>query len=202
LTTESRLRINRFLSRTRVEGPGDRAAVWVQGCPIHCEGCVVPELWPFDGGEEVSVGELSRRIIGEEGLEGVTFTGGEPFAQAAPLAELGRVVREAGMSVLTFSGYSHEHLVSAGDRDWDDLLAVTDLLLDGPFSEESFDLARPWVGSANQGFQFLTPRYRHLESKLSEIKNRLEVRFDADGTIRVNGMTDFRDLTALFQRLT
>jgi anaerobic ribonucleoside-triphosphate reductase activating protein len=202
LTSENSLRINRFLARTRVEGPGERSAIWVQGCPIQCDGCVVPELWPLDGGEEVTVGELAGRIFSEQGLEGVTFTGGEPFAQAEPLAELGRTVRLEGLSVVTFSGYTYEHLLEGDEAGWAELLEVTDLLLDGRFVEGSFDLSRPWVGSANQGFHFLTDRYRHLEDHLDEIRNRVEVRFDPDGTIRINGMTDFKDLTALFQRLT
>jgi anaerobic ribonucleoside-triphosphate reductase activating protein len=194
LTTDLVLRINRFLPRTRVEGPGDRACVWVQGCPIHCPGCAVPETWDLDGGEEVPVAELAEDILAVPGLEGLTLTGGEPFAQAAPLAELCRMVQDAGLSVITFSGYPYERLLESDDPATGELLSVTDILLDGPFKEEAFDLGRPWVGSSNQGFRFLSPRYREIESSLSEIPNRVEIRLGQDGIIRVNGMADFKKL--------
>lgn len=196
-TTEKSVRINRYLPRTRVEGPGERAAVWVQGCPIHCEGCATPELWDPAGGEEVEVGDLAERVLATGGLEGITLTGGEPFEQASSLAALLRLIRPAGLSVVTFSGYTFERLRAGEDPAWADLLSLTDLLLDGPFQQENFDLSRPWVGSSNQGFRFLTPRYASLEGHLQEIPNKVEVRLTPEGLIRVNGMADFKKLKKL-----
>ncbi len=67
---------------------------------------------------------------------------------------------------MTFTGYEHETLRDARRHDWDDLLDVTDLLVDGPHVAARPDRERPWVGSTNQRFHFLTPRYRHLEAQL------------------------------------
>ncbi|MDR1708885.1 MAG: radical SAM protein [Candidatus Accumulibacter sp.] len=182
------LRLFHYLPRTAVEGPGLRASVQVQGCPIRCPGCALPQTWPSEGGEIVDSAALARRILATPGLEGVTFLGGEPFAQAAALADVGERVRRRGLSVLTFTGYTLEALQARRDEAVDALLAVTDLLLAGPFRQNERDFSRPWVGSANQRFHFLTPRYAHLAGRLAAIPNRIEVRLHPDGRVEMNGL--------------
>jgi anaerobic ribonucleoside-triphosphate reductase activating protein len=193
-----KLRIHRFISNTSVEGPGERACIWVQGCPIHCPGCAVPWTWPDSGGELIETGELAQRILNESRVEGVTFVGGEPFEQAAELVDLARMLRSAGLSVVTFTGYVLEHILDSNNKDWADLLAATDLLIAGPYRQELTDLTRPWVGSSNQQYVFLSNRYRYLESTLHEIPNRLEFRLQPNGTVSVNGMGDFKSVRELF----
>lgn len=182
------LRLHRFLPFTRAEGPGERACLWVQGCPIHCPGCAVPWTWPDEGGQEIEIEDLARRILAGPPVEGVTFLGGEPFAQARDLAVLGEMLRSNGLSVMTFTGYVLEKLRRSNRRDWHDLLRVTDLLIDGPYRRRQTDLSRPWVGSSNQRYHFLTDRYRHLEGDLVNLPNRLEIRLGAGGEILVNGI--------------
>ena len=182
------VRIHSFLTRTDVEGPGTRACVWVQGCSIRCRGCFNSHMWPQQGGRVVEVKELASQMNDATGIEGVTFLGGEPFEQAEALAELGSRVRAAGLSVLTFSGYEYDVLVNASRSHWDELLAVTDLLIDGPFDRSQPDAERPWVGSRNQGFRFLSPRYLHLAEQMNTISDGLEVRITRDGRVRINGM--------------
>jgi anaerobic ribonucleoside-triphosphate reductase activating protein len=117
--------------------------------------------------------------------------------EASVLAELGGILRVAGLYVLTFSGYTLEKIRRAGRADWDALLRVTDLLIDGPFVRGRLDLSRPWVGSSNQRYHFLTDRYRHLEPELSSLPQRLEVRVHPDGRLEINGMITDADLAAL-----
>src|SRR5947209_16431848 len=126
------LRLHRFLPQTRAEGPGLRACIWVQGCPIRCPGCAVPWTWPEEGGEIVDAEEIARHIVTGPPVEGVTFLGGEPFAQAAALAELAGSVRRHGLSIMTFTGYTIEAIRRSQREDWRALLSVTDLLVDGP----------------------------------------------------------------------
>jgi anaerobic ribonucleoside-triphosphate reductase activating protein len=182
------LRLHEFLPRTQSEGPGERACVFVQGCPIHCPGCFNTATWDPRGGSDSTVDELFAQIATQTGLEGVTFVGGEPFAQAAALAALGKQCRHAGLSVVTFTGLEYDVIRRSGRPDWNALLAVTDLLLAGPFKREQRDFTRPWVGSRNQQFIFLTERYRHLESRLAREGNSLELRFDPGARLRVNGL--------------
>lgn len=182
------LHIHRFLSSTKVEGPGNRACLWVQGCPIRCAGCFNPSTWSKRGGEEVEVEELEARILAVPDIQGVTFLGGEPLEQAEALADLGGRVQEAGLSVMTFTGYVLEDILSSYRQGWHDLLSVTDLLLDGPYIRELTDTSRPWVGSSNQRYHFLTSRYRHLEAQLVNMPNRIEVRLQPDGQVLLNGL--------------
>jgi anaerobic ribonucleoside-triphosphate reductase activating protein len=127
----------------------------------------------------VEVEDLAARIIESPEIEGVTFLGGEPFEQAEPLA---------------FSGYTYEVLGASSRGDWRRLLGAIDLLVDGPYDMSRPDAERPWVGSTNQRFRFLTPRYRHLASQLAVVPDRVEVRIASDGHLFVNGMCsqDFR----------
>ena len=75
------LRVHRFLPETEVEGPGRRAALWVQGCPIQCPGCANGATWSFDGGYAVKIEDLFEQIREQQNIAGVTFIGGEPFSR-------------------------------------------------------------------------------------------------------------------------
>lgn len=192
------LRVHRFLPFTRAEGPGNRACLWVQGCPIGCPGCFNPGTWSTDGGEEVTVEEMAERVLRLSDVEGITFLGGEPFEQAEALSALGRRVREAaGLSVMTFTGYVLEDILRSPRQGWHDLLDVTDLLLDGPYIRSLTDMSRPWIGSSNQRYHFLTSRYRHLEAELARTPNRIEVRLQPDGKILINGLASTETLNSL-----
>ncbi|RXZ84841.1 radical SAM protein [Paenibacillaceae bacterium] len=195
------LRVHRFLPSTKVEGPGTRACLQVQGCPIHCPGCAVPFTWPTNGGYTMEVSELAEQVLQGPEVEGITFLGGEPFAQAKELAELGGILKRAGLSVMTFTGYWLEDLQEAGNQHYLDLIAVTDLLIDGPFQKENLDTSRPWVGSSNQRYHFLTDCYTHLQDELTSIPNRLEVRLNPDGRVMINGLAEVHHLEALFKGL-
>jgi anaerobic ribonucleoside-triphosphate reductase activating protein len=192
------LRIHRFVARTLAEGPGVRACLWVQGCSIRCPGCFNAHMWPADGGHVVEVDAMADAIVAAEPVEGVTFLGGEPFEQAGALAALARSVRAAGLSVMCFTGHRYETL-AADDADPDRraLLDATDLLVDGPYDFRRPDKRRPWVGSTNQRFWFLTDRYTSIAERLSELPNRVEVRVRPDGTVFVNGMAQREQLRAV-----
>lgn len=195
------LRVHRFLPETEVEGPGRRAALWVQGCPIQCPGCANGATWSFNGGYQATVEDLFGQILKQQNIEGVTFIGGEPFSQARPLAALGRLCRERSLSVVTFTGYEHSRLVAARREDWNALLAVTDLLLAGPFLEDQKDFSRPWVGSRNQEFIFLTDRYQHLQAEGFSSRNGLEIQIASDGGVRLNGLVPVEDILSFRQEL-
>jgi len=99
------LRIAAFLRRSRANGPGVRSVLWVQGCPFRCAGCFNPNFLPFAGGREAAPAAVAAWMLAETDTEGVSFSGGEPFAQAGALAELAERARGAGKGVLIFTGY-------------------------------------------------------------------------------------------------
>ena len=145
-----RLRLCGTEPESIVDGPGFRFVVFVQGCPHHCPGCHNPQSHAFDGGYEVSVDELFQAIQENPHLAGVTFSGGEPFCQAAALAELGRRVKAAGRTVMTYSGSTLEQLQENKDPAVQALLEVSDILVDGPYVEALRDLTLLFRGSENQ----------------------------------------------------
>src|SRR4051812_23018477 len=101
------LRIFRRDAPITVLGPGNRAVIWVQGCPLACPGCIVPDSWYATGGETISVHALVNWITDQKDIEGITLSGGEPMAQAEPLSELIRNVQsQADLGVVCYTGYT------------------------------------------------------------------------------------------------
>lgn len=138
--------------------------------------------------------EVFNKVKGCPDIEGITFLGGEPFAQASAVYEIALKAKQMGLTIVTFTGYTYEHIIETDKEEWNKLLSVTDLLVDGPFEEDKLDFSRPWVGSANQSYRFLTDAYRNLENSIDSIKNKLEIRINPDGSIIVNGMGDFESI--------
>ena len=187
------LRINTLRANTVAEGPGHRFCVWTQGCTRRCPGCFARDTWDPDGGTKVSVAELcallDTSLESAHGLEGITLLGGEPFLQARPLARFSAYARKRGLSVFCFTGYTIEQLQASDDEGVAALLSTVDVLADGPFVLEQRSFQRPWVGSRNQRFHFLTDRY--APSDFTNQRNRVEVRLHRDGSVTINGMADF-----------
>lgn len=193
---EGWLNVAARVARTEAEGPGVRYALWVQGCPLRCEGCCNPHMLEDKQATLCRTEDILAEIVGTEGIEGVTLIGGEPFWQASELAKVARGVREAGLSVMVFSGLTLGYLRRAGREDFEALLGQIDLLVDGPYvqSKRSFD--RRWIGSTNQQIHYLTERYRHLEQGGWDAgKNTVELRM-VGGEISINGWPDL-DIVAL-----
>lgn len=182
------LQVAQIVPSTEAEGPGRRFAIWFQGCPLRCPGCCNPEMLTFEGGYSLSVSELVGQI--EEahqtsGIEGVTLIGGEPFAHAGGAATLARAVRERGLTVMIFSGFTIEQLRADSRAEVAALLAETDLLVDGPYLEQQAETSRRWIGSSNQRAHFLTEAYSEDDPRWRET-NTMEIRM-VDGEVSVNG---------------
>ena len=132
-----------------VDGPGIRMTVFCQGCPHHCSGCHNPETWQFGCGTPMEEERIVDIIRTNPLCRGVTFSGGEPFAQAEGFGKLARLLKEQGYEVASYSGYTFEQLIR-GTQAQKDLLSAIDVLIDGPFvmAEKSLELS--FRGSRNQ----------------------------------------------------
>lgn len=106
-----------------VDGPGLRYAVFVQGCTHGCPGCHNPDSQPHEGGAMTTVDALFEDIRANGLVHDVTFSGGEPFQQAAACAELARRLKDLGYGIWTYTGYRYEDLAriaaAAGAADAD-----------------------------------------------------------------------------------
>lgn len=147
------LRIAGTANDSIVDGPGIRYTIFVQGCPHHCEGCHNPNTHSFSGGELIDSMELLEKIKNNPILDGVTFSGGEPFCQAEALAELGRKIKKLGLNIITYTGYEFEYLYENREKNgWGKLLEVTDYLIDGKFISAEKSLEVRFRGSKNQRY--------------------------------------------------
>lgn len=85
-----KIRIAGTVNDSIVDGPGIRYTVFVQGCPHHCEGCHNPQTHSFDGGTLSDTDDIFSKISGNPLLDGVTFSGGEPFVKRKNLLNLAK----------------------------------------------------------------------------------------------------------------
>ena len=132
-----------------VDGPGIRTTVFSQGCPHHCPGCHNPETWAFGCGTAMEEETILEIVRSNPLCRGVTFSGGEPFAQAEGFARLATLLKQAGYEVASYSGYTFEALLE-GTEAQKELLSSIDVLIDGPFLLAEKTLEAPFRGSRNQ----------------------------------------------------
>jgi len=141
------------------DGPGRRFVLWTRGCPHLCEGC--GNFYLRRAGCHFAtidqIFQLIQKSVSDHAIEGITFSGGEPFMQARDLAEVAAAARAQGLSVASFSGFTFDELKAIPDSEA--LLSQLDLLFDGPYEQDKPESMRHWVGSTNQRIHFLTSRY-------------------------------------------
>lgn len=184
------LNIASRLSCTEAEGPGRRAALWVQGCNKRCVGCCNPAYLKLVERELVEVSSVLEWLENAHrayDLEGVTFLGGEPMLQAQGLAVVAQGSQSLGLSVMVFSGYTKNELDMLQLPGVDQLLRYTDVLVDGPYEVNLPEQNRRWTGSTNQKFHYLTTRYDARIESDGKVERVLELRLRTDGLVFVNG---------------
>jgi anaerobic ribonucleoside-triphosphate reductase activating protein len=94
---------------------------------------------------------LVREIHKNKLIRGVTLTGGEPFDQTEGMFELARLLRAEGYDLWIYSGYLFEDLMEGHPHKMaPDLLALCDVLVDGPFVQSLTSYELRWKGSSNQ----------------------------------------------------
>ena len=134
---------------TVVDGPGFRISVYCAGCGHHCNGCHNPQSWDMSNGTLYSVDDIFSQI--KESPWNVTFSGGDPFFQAAGFARLAkRIKTETDKTIWCYTGYTLESLVNENNPCKMKLLSLVDVLVDGPFVKELRDESLKFRGSSNQ----------------------------------------------------
>ena len=143
------LNLSGIVGDSIVDGPGIRTTIFCQGCPHHCPGCHNPETWDFGCGTDMAVEDIVSIVRSNPLCRGVTFSGGEPFAQAEAFAKLAKLLKEKGYEVASYSGYTFEELLT-GSEAQKSLLKAIDILIDGPFLMQEKSLELIFRGSRNQ----------------------------------------------------
>ncbi len=143
-----KLRLAGVVHESVVDGPGLRCAVFVQGCTRGCPGCHNPHTHSLAGGELIESAALAASILQQPHLDGITLTGGEPFLQAAACAELLLPLRAARRHCLAYTGFTWEEVQARPE--YRQLLALLDVLIDGPYRAAAHAPELPFRGSHNQ----------------------------------------------------
>jgi len=146
------VRVAGLIHDSIVDGPGLRYVVFAQGCVMRCDGCHNPETWDPRGGAEIPADEIIADMLGNPLTDGLTLSGGEPFLQATECAKIAYAATRRGLNVWVYTGYSFEELlVRAGsEHAVNELINLTDVLVDGSFVLAERTLSLKWRGSRNQ----------------------------------------------------
>ena len=141
-------------------GSGVRVTLFVSGCTNRCKGCFQPQTWDFSYGWEFTkeTEEEILRLLKPAYIKGLTLLGGEPFEpqnQRALLPFVKRVKETyPGKNIWAFSGFTYDEMKTVGSHPrcevTDELLDLTDVLVDGRFVEELKDISLRFRGSSNQ----------------------------------------------------
>ena len=142
------IHVLRVVHDTMVDGPGLRTSIYCAGCPHACLGCHNPQSWAFGQGERMTTETLMDEIL-TDSFADVTFTGGDPMAQAAGFLDLAKVIREqTHKTIWCYTGFTFEDLLQNSIQRA--LLEELDVLVDGRFIASQKDEDLLFRGSRNQ----------------------------------------------------
>ncbi|MEE0963912.1 MAG: anaerobic ribonucleoside-triphosphate reductase activating protein [Ruminococcus bromii] len=141
-------------------GEGVRVSLFVSGCTHHCKNCFNAETWDFDFGEPFTR-EIEDKIIEElapDYIDGFSLLGGEPFEpqnQKVLLPFLRRIKdKYPQKGVWCYTGYLFDKELKSESRArceyTDEMLSLIDVLVDGEFVQELYDISLQFKGSTNQ----------------------------------------------------
>jgi len=137
---------------TIVDGEGIRYSIYLAGCSHHCPGCQNPETWNATEGTLLTkelidgmIGEINKNTL----LDGVTFSGGDPFYNPEAFLPLVKQIKEqTGINIWCYTGYTYEELLADNKRSA--ILPYIDTLVDGRFIQTEYSPYLEFRGSANQ----------------------------------------------------
>ena len=209
LMPPAKLQINKAHYPVTVLGPGKRIGIWVQGCSIRCKNCVSMDTWEPDAKRAMRIADIIAwcKKMAEQGCDGITISGGEPFDQPqglrALLAELHAWRRQgrADFDILCYSGYPLRTLEAKHGA----LLKMLDAVIPEPYIENAPPMAI-WCGSANQRIVPLSERGKvaysdFVDRPVAEYGKQMQVSVEGGRVwmIGIPGRGDMEKLETLCQ---
>jgi anaerobic ribonucleoside-triphosphate reductase activating protein len=137
------------IQNSNANGDGMRYVLFVSGCKQGCDGCHNKDMQNYHYGDSLDIEEIFEDIkYNASILDGVTFSGGEPFDKTFELTALAQKIKSLGLNIWCYTGYIYEDLLE--DTNKNSLLKEIDVLIDGPFVKEKQEGALKYTGSSNQ----------------------------------------------------
>lgn len=141
-------------------GEGVRVSLFVSGCTHHCKNCFNAETWSFEYGKpfDEEAENLILNNLAFDYVDGLSLLGGEPFEpsnQQALLPFLKRVRAQLpNKNIWCYTGYLFDDELKKESRArceyTDEMLSLIDVLVDGEFKQELYDISLAFRGSSNQ----------------------------------------------------
>jgi anaerobic ribonucleoside-triphosphate reductase activating protein len=181
MSRKVRMLLHAIITHSRVNGPGVRSVVYFQGCDLGCIGCWNPGTHASAGTEQSSE-DVAAQVLGVGGIDGVTFSGGEPMQQAPALAALISILkaRSPSLSIGMYSGYTERELDASAF--WPDVRQNLDFAVLGRFVAAK-PSSLPLRTSANQILRLFSGRYCEEDFQPQEC----EVQITQDGLVQITG---------------
>lgn len=143
-----KVRIAGIVKESIVDGPGIRYVIFAQGCKHGCISCHNPDTHDFKGGKLIDADDIIKEILSNKHLDGVTFSGGDPFFQTEEFSYIGQKLKLQDINIISYTGFKYEDIIK--DENKLKLLKKVDYLIDGPFLIHKKTLKLPFRGSSNQ----------------------------------------------------
>lgn len=137
---------------TIVDGEGIRFSIYLAGCSHRCKGCHNPESWNPSAGfplTETATKTMIDQINANPLLDGITFSGGDPFYNPKEFLPVIRKFHEyTKLNIWCYTGYTYETLLADPLRR--PILDYIDVLVDGKFEQALYSPYLEFRGSSNQ----------------------------------------------------
>jgi anaerobic ribonucleoside-triphosphate reductase activating protein len=183
------LNIANYVIGTKALGPGNRAVLWVQGCPFHCQSCYSPAWIPQNDAQLVLPEEMADILTSDTTINGITISGGEPMLQARNLMHLIRNIKEKRpeFTFILFTGFRFDFLNQLQSNDpRKQLVSILDVLIDGLYIE-SLNNNLGLRGSTNQKVWQISGRICDYDFETTARRNEISVK---NGVINFVGIPD------------
>lgn len=144
------LRVAGLTKESIVDGPGFRYVIFAQGCNHKCKGCHNPDTHSMNAGYDIETDFLIKDILNSKYIDGVTFSGGEPFLQAEAFLIIAKALKQHNIHIISYTGYTLEQILDDNHSSRLALLDCIDILIDGPYIEKLRDIGLAYRGSKNQ----------------------------------------------------
>ena len=133
-------------------GIGIGVTLFMQYCTHHCKGCQNPSTWSKDGGKQFDVTVLNELFsaLANNNITRLTLSGGDPLDSLKLSTYIATEFKYLypQKSLWIYTGYKYEEICN--QPEYQEILRLCDVLVDGEFQIENKDLSLQFRGSKNQ----------------------------------------------------